>query len=74
MAVIEGGTIVTGNAIAGSTTRRYAISGAPTAGTTLAGTIAAGEFVQDVDTGDLYEYTEPAAVPTFTRIDTVDGA
>lgn len=71
MSVIEGGTIVTGNRIEGSKTRRYTIEGAPTAGTTLAGTIAIGEFVQDVTTGDLYEYTEPSGTPTYTRIDTV---
>lgn len=74
MAVIEGGTIITGGAIEGSVSRRYAISGAPVAGTTLAGVIAPGEFVQDVTTEDLYEYTEPSGVATFTRIDTVAGA
>lgn len=74
MAVIEGGTIIPGNTIAGAATRRYAINDAPVAGTTLAGVIAAGEFVQDVSTGDLYEYTAPSGTATFTRIDTVDGA
>lgn len=74
MAVIEGGQIITGRAIEGSTSRRYAITGAPVAGTTLAGVIAPGEFVQDVTTEDLYEYTEPAGAPTYTRIDTVAGA
>lgn len=69
MAVIEGGNIITGNQIEGSARRPYAVSGAPVAGTTLDGTIAVGEFVQDVDTGNLYEYTEPASTPTFTRID-----
>lgn len=70
MAVIEGGNIITGNQIEGSARRPFAITGAPVAGTTLAGTVAVGDFVQDVATGNLYEYTEPAAVPTFTRIDT----
>lgn len=71
MAVIEEGTIITGNAIEGSTSRRYAGSGAPTGGTTLSGTIAVGDFYEDVDTGNLYEYTEPTGTPTYTRIDTV---
>ena len=71
MAVIEGGNIITGNQIEGSSKRPYAITGVPVAGTTLDGTIAVGEFVQDVATGHLYEYTEPAGTPTFTRIDTV---
>lgn len=70
MAVIEGGTYITGGAIPGSKTRRYVGSGAPVAGTTLAGVIAVGELYEDVDTGFVYEYTEPAAVATFTRIDT----
>lgn len=71
MAVIEGGNIITGNQIPGSARRPFAISGAPVAGTTLDGIIAVGDFVQDVDTGNLYEYTEPTGTPTFTRIDTV---
>lgn len=71
MAVIEGGNIITGNRIEGSARRNYAITGAPVAGTTLVGTIEVGDFLQDVATGNLYEYTEPAAVATFTRIDTV---
>ena len=71
MAVIEGGNIITGNAIEGSTQRVYAVSGEPTAGTTLDGTLVVGDLVQDVDTGNLYEYTEPDETPTFTRIDTV---
>lgn len=72
MAVIQGGNIIPANSSPGTETRRYTISGAPVAGTTLDGTIAVGEFVQDVDTGHLYEYTEPSGTPTFTRIDTVD--
>ncbi len=70
MAVIEGGNIITGNQIDGSARRPYAITGVPVAGTTLAGTVAVGDVVQNVATGFLYEYTEPGAVPTFTRIDT----
>lgn len=70
MAVIEGGNIITGNQIPGSARRPYAVSGAPVAGTTLAGTVAVGDLVQDVDTGNVYEYTEPTGTPTFTRIDT----
>lgn len=71
MAVIEGGNIITGNQIEGSARRPFAITGAPVAGTTLDGTVAVGDFVQDVATGNLYEYTEPTGTPTFTRIDTV---
>lgn len=71
MAVIEEGNIIPDGSSPGTKTRRYTISGAPVGGTTLAGTIQVGEFVQDVDTGDLYEYTEPTGTPTFSRIDTV---
>lgn len=70
MAVIQGGNIIPDNSSPGTKTRRYCISGAPVAGTTLDGIVQVGEFVQDVDTGNLYEYTEPAEEPTFTRIDT----
>jgi len=70
MAVIEGGNIITGNQIEGTARRPYAITGVP-GGTTLVGTVAVGDFVQNVATGHLYEYTEPADEPTFTRIDTV---
>lgn len=73
MAVIDGGNVITnvGHQIEQSVTRRYPFNGVPTAGTTYAGIIQVGEFVEDVLTGNLYEYTEPAAAPTFTRIDTV---
>jgi hypothetical protein len=75
VAIIEGGNIIHGGVVMpGTVTRRYGITGAPVAGTTLAGIIAPGEFVQDVDTKNLYEYSEPSGVATFTRIDTVDGA
>lgn len=72
MAVITGGNVIknAGHQAEGTVTRVYPTHGAPVAGTTYAGVIQVGEFAQDVDTGFLYEYTEPAAVPTFTRIDT----
>lgn len=72
MAVIVGGNVIknAGHQIQGSVTRRYPFNGVPVDGTTYDGIIQVGEFVEDVLTGDLYEYTEPAAVPTFTRIDT----
>lgn len=72
MAIITGGNVITGGkTIEGSVARPYVGSGAPVAGTTLAGVIAAGGFYQDAANGFLYEYTAPGAVPTFTRIDTV---
>lgn len=72
MAVINGGNVIINNQqIAGSVTRRYPFDGVPTAGTTYDGIIQVGEFVEDMETGDLYEYTEPTGTPTFTRIDTV---
>lgn len=72
MAVITNGTIIP-NADAqtpGSVTRVYVSNGAPVAGTTYDGVIQVGEVVEDVTTGDLYEYTEPSGAATFTRIDT----
>lgn len=73
MAVIEGGNVIiqADKQTPGSVTRRYSSSGAPVAGTTYDGIIQPGEFVEDVTTGNLYEYTEPGGTPTFTRIDTV---
>lgn len=73
MAVIVGGNVIqqAGNQTPGSMTRRYATNGAPVAGTSYAGIIQPGEFVEDMDTGNLYEYTEPAGTPTFTRVDAV---
>jgi hypothetical protein len=73
MAVIDNGEVIQNadKQTEGSVTRVYPHNGAPTAGTTYDGIIQVGEFVEDVVTGNLYEYTEPAAVPTFTRIDTV---
>ncbi len=73
MAVIEGGIVVSGGVVnyGSPGARTFFTNGAPVAGTDYAGQIAVGDFCIDVDTGNLYEYTEPAAVPTFTRIDTV---
>lgn len=73
MAVIDGGNVIEneGHQTEGSRTRRYPFNGVPTAGTTYDGIIEVGQFVEDVTTGDLYEYTEPTGTPTFTRIDTV---
>ena len=71
MAVIEGGTIITGNIIEGSARRPYAHTGvpaAPIAGTILAHLVA-GDLVEDVDTGNVYEYT--TGPEAFTRVDTV---
>jgi hypothetical protein len=70
MAVITGGNIITGNQIEGSARRPFVGTGAPVAGTTLLSVVAVGDFYQDVANSNLYEYTEPGAVPTFTRIDT----
>lgn len=70
--VIQGGNIIKGGKVAEGTIKRpHPNAGAPVAGTTLAGIIAVGEFVQDTATGNLYEYTEPAGTPTYTRRDTV---
>jgi hypothetical protein len=72
MAVITGGNIIRNGArqIEGSKPRMYPWAGVP-AGTTYAGLVAVGDLVVDVTTGNVYEYTEPAAVPTMTRRDTV---
>ncbi len=72
MAIITGGNIITGGkTIEDSVARPYAGTGAPVAGTTLVGTRVVGDFYQDSATGFLYEYTEPAAVATWTRRDTI---
>lgn len=73
MTVITGGNIISnaGHQLEGTRTRIYPNQGAPVAGTTYAGVIQVGEFVLDTTNNNLYEYTEPASVPTFTRIDTV---
>lgn len=71
MAVIAGGLVIRANPAGGEKPRTYYGHGAPVAGTTYAGVVQPGEFYVDVDTGNLYEYTEPAGTPTWTRIDTV---
>lgn len=68
MPIIEGGTIVPANPAGGEKTRKYSVNSAPVAGTTLSGVIQVGELVEDVVNGNLYEYTEPGGVPTFTQI------
>lgn len=72
MAVIEGGNVITGGVVMPQTGPRiYRGNGAPVAGTTYAGKVAVGDLYIDMLNGDVYEYTEPAAVPTYTRRDTV---
>ena len=72
MAVIEGGTVITGGVVMETTGPRTLYgNGAPTAGTTYNGTVQVGDLYVDVVTGNVYEYTEPAGTPTYTRIDTV---
>lgn len=72
MAVISGGNVITGGVVMPQTGPRILRgSGAPVAGTTYVGFRSVGDLYVDVDTSNVYEYTEPAAVPTFTRIDTV---
>lgn len=72
MAVIEGGTILSGGVVMEGVVRRpFAVQGAPVAGTTLAGVVAVGDLVVNVANGQVFEYTEPGSSPTFTRIDTV---
>ena len=72
MAVISGGNIITGGVVMPNTGPRILRgSGAPVDGTTYDGTIAVGDLYIDDANNNVYEYTEPADVPTFTRIDTV---
>ena len=72
MAVIEGGNVITGGVVMPTTGPRiYKGTGAPVAGTTYAGKVAAGDLYLDVANSNVYEYTEPASTPTYTRIDTV---
>lgn len=70
MAVISGGKVIRANPAGRVKPRTYYGHGAPTNGT-YADVRQVGEFYVDVDTGDVYEYTEPGATPTWTRIDTV---
>jgi hypothetical protein len=72
MAVISGGNVITGGVVMPQTGPRiYRGTGAPVAGTTYADQIEVGDLYIDDANNNVYEYTEPAAVPTFTRIDTV---
>lgn len=72
MAVIEGGSVLSGGNVMETTGPRiFRTNGAPVAGTDYDGQIAVGDLCIDMENNNVYEYTEPAAVPTFTRIDTV---
>ena len=72
MAVISGGNVITGGVVmAGTGPRILRGHGAPVAGTTYAGKLTVGDLYLDVDNNNVYEYTEPAGAPTFTRVDTV---
>ncbi|MGL5908602.1 MAG: hypothetical protein ACRCZP_01290 [Phycicoccus sp.] len=71
MPVITGGNVIRNTTqTPGTKPRMLSWSGVPT-GTTYAGVVAVGDLVCNVLTGHVYEYTEPAAVPTYTRVDTV---
>lgn len=71
MAVIEGGNVITGGVVMETTGPRvYKGSGAPVAGTTYDGLIDVGDLYLDVVSNNVYEFTSPASVDTFTRIDT----
>lgn len=72
MAVISGGNVITGGVVMETTGPRILRgTGAPVAGTTYDGQLAVGDLYVDVANGNVYEYTEPGAVETFTRVDTV---
>lgn len=72
MAVISGGNVITGGVVMPGTGPRIMRGhGAPTGTTYNNITRTVGDLYTDMDNGHVYEYTEPAAVPTFTRIDTV---
>lgn len=71
MAVISGGNVITGGVVMpGTGPRIFHGTGAPVAGTTYLSR-SVGDLYVDDDNNNLYEYTEPAAVPTWTRRDTV---
>lgn len=71
MAVIEGGSIIEQTTPYENTGPRvFRTVGAPVAGTDYDGVIQVGDLCVDTTNDNVYEYTEPAAVPTFTRIDT----
>lgn len=70
MAVISGGNVIHGgNVMPGP--RIVHGHGAPVAGTTYVGRRSIGDLYVDHDNGQVYEYTEPAGTPTFTRRDTI---
>lgn len=72
MAVISGGNVITGGVVMSQTGPRILRgSGAPVGGTTYVGFRTVGDLYIDDVNNNVYEYTEPGAVPTFTRIDTV---
>jgi hypothetical protein len=72
MAVISGGNVITGGVVMPNTGPRVLRgSGAPVAGTTYSGTVAAGDLYVDDANNNVYEYTAPGGTPTYTRIDTV---
>lgn len=71
MAIITGGNIITRGVKMPGIGRPYPVSGVPTGAQLQAAGLIVGDLAQNVDTGFVYEYTEPATVPTATRIDTV---
>lgn len=72
MAVISGGNVITGGVVMPQTGPRILRgSGAPVAGTTYVGFRSIGDLYVDDANNNVYEYTEPAGTPTFTRIDTI---
>lgn len=72
MAVITGGNIIRNTTqTPGTKPRMLPWEGVPVGATTYAGLIQVGDLVVNVLTKDVYEYTEPGAVPTYTRRDTV---
>lgn len=69
MPIIEGtGQVITGGVVDQVKPTTYYGSGAPTGGVTYDGAIVNGDLYVDVDTQNVYEFTD---VDTFTRIDTV---
>lgn len=72
MAVISGGNVITGGVVMpGTGPRILRGTGAPVAATTYAGQRSIGDLYIDDANNNVYEYTEPAGAPTFTRVDTI---
>jgi hypothetical protein len=72
MPVIEGGIVISGGVVDVHTGPRVFVGhGVPTGATHYVGMVVIGDLYIDHDDNRVYEYTEPAAVPTYTRIDTV---